>query len=228
MRDAVAFVAFGVRHIAMALYAKAMDFRHHGHQPHKDLHIMRRISSLLILAAAAVTPAAAFAQPAPVDIAAARAALTGTWAGKLEYLDYTAKKWFGIPVSTQIEDQGDGATIIRKSDFDDGPKVGNVRITTIELLDPAAATVTAGTYRKGRSVDIFTYAVRFDGTPADATHWTMVEEALGKDDDRPAMLRLTTTRDGDSIETLKQIDFQDDDKAEWITRNRTRLSRIGG
>ena len=186
---------------------------------------MRVIASLLILAAAA---APAFAQPASVDIAAARTAMTGTWSGKLEYLDYGANKWFGIPVKTQIEDQGDGVTMIRKSDFDDGPKVGNVRITTIELFDPAAATVTAGTYRKGRSVDIFTYAVRFDGTPADATHWTMVEEALGKDDDRPAILRLTTTRDGDSIETVKQIDFQDDDKAEWITRNRTRLSRIAG
>lgn len=184
---------------------------------------MRIIASLLILAAAAP----AFAQSAPVDIAAARAALTGTWSGKLEYLDYGANKWFGIPVNTQIEDQGDGATMIRKSDFDDGPKVGNVRITTIELLDPAAGTVTTGTFRKGRSVETFTYAVRFDGTPADTSHWAMVEEALGTDDDRPAKLRLTTTRDGDSIETVKQIDFQDDDKAEWITRNRTRLSRIG-
>jgi hypothetical protein len=40
------------------------------------------------------------------------------------------------------------------------------------------------------------------------------------------MLRLTTTRDGDKVETVKQIDFQDDDKAEWITRNRTRLTLI--
>ena len=186
---------------------------------------MRVIASLLILAAAA---APAFGEPASVDIAAARAAMTGTWSGKLEYLDYGANKWFGIPVKTQIEDQGDGVTMIRKSDFDDGPKVGNVRITSVELLDPAAGTVATAAFRKGRSVEIFTYAVRFDGTPADATHWTMVEEALGKDDDRPAILRLTTTRDGDSDETVKQIDFQDDDKAEWITRNRTRLSRIAG
>ena len=222
MRTAVAFVAFNGHHCFMAVHPKGMDFRHYGHQPNKDSHIMRIIASLLILAAAP-----AFAQSAPVDIAAARAALTGTWSGKLEYLDYGANKWFGIPVNTQIEDQGDGATMIRKSDFDDGPKVGNVRITTIELLDQAAGTVTTGTFRKGRSVETFTYAVRFDGTPADTSHWTMVEEALGTDDDRPAMLRLTTKRDGDSIETVKQVDFQDDDKAEWITRNRTRLSRIG-
>ena len=102
---------------------------------------MRVIASLLILAAAA---APAFAQPASVDIAAARAAMTGTWSGKLEYLDYGANKWFGISVKTQIEDQGDGVTMIRKSDFDDGPKVGNVRITSVELLDPAAGTVATG------------------------------------------------------------------------------------
>jgi len=221
----VAFVAFGVQYCRMAVQAKGIDVCHYGHQPNKGSHIMRVIASLLILAAAA---APAFAQPASVDIAAARAAMTGTWSGKLEYLDYGANKWFGISVKTQIEDQGDGVTMIRKSDFDDGPKVGNVRITSIELLDPAAGTVTTGTFRKGRSVETFTYAVRLDGTPADTSHWTTVEEALGKDDDRPAMLRLTTTRDGDSIETVKQIDFQDDDKAEWITRNRTRLSRIAG
>ena len=225
MLVAVAFVAFGVPYCRMAVHAKGIDVRHYGHQPNKDSHIMRVIASLLILAAAA---APAFAQPASVDIAAARAALTGTWSGKLEYLDYGANKWFGIPVKTQIEDQGDGVTMIRKSDFDDGPKVGNVRITSVELLDPAAGTVATAAFRKGRSVEIFTYAVRFDGAPADVTHWTMVEDALGKDDDRPAKLRLTTTRDGDSIETVKQIDFQDDDKAEWITRNRTRLSRIAG
>lgn len=189
---------------------------------------MRNIAPLLILAAVAAAPASAMAQPAPVGIAAARAALAGTWEGRLEYLDYSANKWFGIPVNTQIEDQGDGVTLIRKSDFDDGPTVGNVRITSVELLDPAAGTVTTGAFRKGRSVEVFTYGIRFEGTPADATHWTMIEEALGKDDDRPAKLRLTTKRDGDSIETVKQIDFQDDDKAEWITRNRTRLSRIAG
>ena len=84
---------------------------------------MRIIASLLILAAAAP----AFAQSAPVDIAAARAALTGTWSGKLEYLDYGANKWFGIPVKTQIEDQGDGVTIIFKRN---GDAVSGLMIST--------------------------------------------------------------------------------------------------
>jgi hypothetical protein len=188
-----------------------------------------RMTLLFLLASVAVT-ATAQATPVPtqpVDGAAARASLAGQWAGSLEYLDYSANQWFGIPVKTSIEDQGDQATTIRKSDFDDGPTVGIVRITTVELFDAAAGTLTTGTFRKGRTVDVTQYAPRMDRTPKDADHWTMIEETLGKDNDRAAMLRLTTTRDGNSLETIKQVDFQDDDKAEWITRNRTRLTRTG-
>jgi hypothetical protein len=158
------------------------------------------------------------------DLAAARASLAGNWEGSLEYLDYTANEWFGIPVKTLIENQGDGATTIRKSDFDDGPKVGIVRITSVELYDAVNGTVAIGTFRKGRTPNIDTYTVRMEGVATDLTHWTMVEEVLGQDDNRPAMLRITTTRDGDSLVALKQVDFQDDDKVEWLSRNRTKLT----
>lgn len=181
----------------------------------------------LILITAPTLFAAADTQDAPLDLSAARASMTGNWEGSLEYLDYGANKWFGIPVTTRVEDQGDGATVIRKSDFDDGPTVGNVRITSVELFDAAAGTVTKGTFRKGKPVAIDTYAVRLDGVPKDVTHWTMVEEVKAEDDDRPATLRLTTIRSGNKLETLKQVDFLDDDKQEWITRNRTRLTRVG-
>ncbi len=163
----------------------------------------------------------------PVNVTAARASLAGNWQGSLEYLDYSANEWFGIPVTTRIEDQGDGATTIRRSDFDDGPKVGIVRITTAELFDAAAGTVTTGTFRKGREVEVVTYKARLEGVPKDATHWTMIEEVTAKDNNRPATLRLTTNREGDKIETLKQVDFLDDEKQEWISRNRTKLTRVG-
>ena len=172
---------------------------------------------------AVLAPASAFA--APVDVAAARQSLAGRWEGNLEYRDYTADKWFGIPVKTVIEDQGDGVTIIRKSDFDDGPKVGNVRITSVELYDPAKGSVTTGTFRKGRKAELTNYTVRLSGVPADATHWTMIEETDAMDDNRPARLRLTTVRNGDSLQALKEVDFLDDKKPEWLARNRTTLMR---
>ena len=178
----------------------------------------------LVLLLTASLPASQL-HAAPVDVAAARASMAGNWTGTLEYLDYSADKWFGIPVSTVIEDQGDGATTIRKSDFDDGPKVGKVRITTVELYDAAKASVMSGTFRKGRESGLTTYTVRIDGLSGDATHWTMVEETKAEDDNRPAMVRLTTVRNGNALETLKEVDFLDDTKSEWMKRNRTRLTR---
>ncbi len=174
---------------------------------------------------AAAVPVAA--QNAPVDLVAARGSLAGAWQGTLEYRDYSADRWFGIPVKTRVTDQGDGATTLRVSDFDDGPKVGNVRITTVELYDAAAGTVSVGGFRKGRAAEITTYRVRLDPGSRDMAHWTMIEEAQGTDDDRPATLRLTTVRNGDAVETLKEVDFLDDDKNEWLVRNRTRLTRTG-
>ncbi len=170
-------------------------------------------------------PNALATDEAGLDVAAARAAMAGQWSGKLEYLDYGAGRWFGIPVTVRIEDQGDGVTTIRKADFDDGPSVGNVRITSVELFDPAQSTVTAASFRKGRSVDLMIYRLRIDARSRDARNWTVVEEAQGQDDNRPAIIRLTTTRTGDGLVTLKEVDFQDDDKAEWLTRNRTTLNR---
>ena len=60
----------------------------------------------------------------------------------------------------------------------------------------------------------------------DAEHWTLVEERLGADDDRPARIRETTTRDGASLVTLKEVDFTDDATADWLVRNRTTLSKV--
>jgi hypothetical protein len=180
------------------------------------------MKNIIMLLAALSLPSTVKAQPA-IDVGAALASLDGRWEGTLEYLDYGANRWFGIPVVTTIEDQGDGATIIRKSDFDDGPKVGNVRITSVELFDATKGTVSVGTFRKGQEAGIYTYSIRLEGQAADPTHWTIVEESKGQDDNRPALLRITTVRNGDQIESLKEVDFQDDDKSEWLSRNRTKL-----
>jgi hypothetical protein len=185
--------------------------------------MLKRLFSFVTLA---ILPVNAFAVTPTVDIQTARLALAGAWEGKLEYLDYGANKWFGIPVKIAVEDQGDGVTLLRKSDFDDGPTVGNVRITTVEIFDIAKKTVTSGGFRKGRTPKLMTYTVRFEGAVRDATHWTMVEETDAKDNNRPARFRLTTVHDGDDMRTLKEVDFLDDNEAEWLQRNRTTLQLV--
>ena len=167
---------------------------------------------------------AATATPAP-DISAARASLVGRWQGKLEYRDYQADKWFGLPVKVEVRDGGDSVTLIRTADYDDGPKTGNVRITTVSMLAADGSHESSATFRKGKTVEVETAALKLTAAK-DATHWTMTETVTGTDDDRPATIRLTTTRDGGSLVTLKEVDFSGDAKAEWLTRNRTTLTAL--
>ena len=180
-------------------------------------------SAATALLALAVAPATAAPAP-PVTVASARQSLVGQWQGKLEYRDYQADKWFGLPVKVRVSDGGDGVTLIRVADFDDGPKTGIVRITTVSLLD--GATETSATFRKGRKPGLSTATLALTAS-RDATHWTLTETETATDDNRPATLRLTTVRDGAKLVTLKEVDFTDDTKAEWLVRNRTTLERVG-
>src|SRR5690349_22574406 len=97
---------------------------------------------------------AAAAVQSPLDIAAARASLVGRWQGKLEYRDYQADKWFGLPVKVEMRDGGDSVTLIRTADYDDGPKTGNVRITTVSMLAADGAHESSATFRKGKTVEV--------------------------------------------------------------------------
>ena len=175
-----------------------------------------RVLPLMLLVGAAPDPA--------VTILSTRLSLAGTWQGKLEYRDYQADRWFGLPVTVAIEPVGDGATVIRKARFDDGPRVGFVHIVTVGLFDPKSGRETAASFRAGRPVEPSTSNLRL-AAARDATHWTLVEESDGRDDDRPARIRETTNRDGAVMTTVKEVDFSDDAKAEWLVRNRTTLTR---
>lgn len=185
---------------------------------------MTRAILALAVAVLAVPAGAQEPNPAPLTLSEALASQLGSWTGKLEYRDYSADRWFGLPVTVTIRDGGDGVTQIRTADFDDGPKTGIVRITTISMLGKDGVTEYSTAFRKGRVPELA--VARLTLTAArDATHWTVVSTEEGKDDNRPATLRLTTTRDGATLTTLKEVDFSDDAKAEWLVRNRTVLVR---
>ena len=161
----------------------------------------------------------------PLTPAEARQSLVGHWQGKLEYRDYKANRWFGLPVKVEVRDGGDGVTLIRTADYDDGPTTGNVRITTVSLLAANGTDETGATFRKGRAVELETVKLSLDGASASNTNWKMIETSSGNDDDRPATLRLTTIRTGNKLVTLKEVNFSDDQKTEWLVRNRTTLER---
>ena len=183
---------------------------------------MRLPSILLALALFLAGPAAA-APPA----AELQAALAGEWKGALGYRNYQDDKLMELPVQTRISAAGDGVTVLRTSVFDDGPSAGAVRITTASLFDPAAGTVTSASLRKGRPAEVFTEAVTVSGY-RDADHWTAVYQRTGIDGDAEARIRITETRDGATLHSVKEVRPLSPADTPWAFRNQTRLVRVGG
>lgn len=184
-----------------------------------------KIIAAAMALAMSIPSAPAQTPPGALTIEAARAGQAGKWSGKLEYRDYQADRWFGLPVRIVIEMMRDGLTQVRHADFDDGPKTGIVTITTTALLDPATGREQSASFRKGRATELETTTLRL--TRADgADRWTIESLGEGKDDDRPARIRETTRRDGATMVTLKEVDFLDDQGETWLTRNRTTLTLV--
>lgn len=175
----------------------------------------------------AATPATAQDAAPAITLAEARASTAGDWTGQLQYLDYSSGEWQGIPVTVSNEVVGDGNTIVRRAAFDDGPRVGLVYITSMAMLGKDGATEYTTGFRAGRTPELSAYTLTLTAAK-DAEHWTIRAELDGTDDDRPARIRETTTRDGASLVTLKEVDFLDEPGEEWFSRNRSVLERAGG
>jgi len=168
------------------------------------------------------TPALADA-PTPQALIAAT---QGQWRGELQYRDYQSNRWMGLPVDVEIVAQPDQVTTVRTARYNDGPKTGIVTITSVSLIDPQAETESYAGFRKGRPVDTGSAHIdRVDAGP-DAAHWTIVTTEKRIDGNSPAQVRETTTRDGDQLTTLKEVNPDGDGKDVWLPRNRTVLTRI--
>lgn len=190
----------------------------------RALCLAAMISSLCVGSAVA-TPPPTPRSPAPLTLSDALQSQLGEWSGSLEYRDYSADRWFGLPVKVSIRDGGDGVTQVRVADFDDGPKVGNVRITTISMLGDDRVTEYSSSFRKGQVPEVSRTRLTLSRA-TDASHWTIISEAEDRDDDRPARIRTTLIRDGDRMTSLKEVDFSDDKSDTWLQRNRQTLTRI--
>ena len=184
---------------------------------------MRR--PILLALAIAMTASPLLAEPmlAPAELLAATA---GRWTGELQYRDYETNQWQGLPVKVVIVSQPDGVTTVRTAAFDDGPKTGTVWITTLVQVDPKAGRVAYAGARKGRVLDSGSAALALAVPAKDAQHWVLIESELRQDGGGMAQVRETTTRDGDRMITLKEVNPVDDGKDEWLPRNRTMLTLV--
>jgi hypothetical protein len=125
----------------------------------------------------------------------------------------------------EIHPLSDNATVITVNSFADGFKTGIVTITDVALFDDRAGTVSVASLRRLRPVTVDTSAVAV--TYTNPLHWTITYTSEGRDDDKPATLKVTQTRDGDNLTAVKDVQFKDPG-ATWIQRNTSVLHRDTG
>jgi len=128
-------------------------------------------------------------------------------------------------MSVVIVAQPDEVTMVRTAQFDDGPQTGIVTITTVTLVDPVASALSYAIFRRGRSTDVGLSRIVDVTQGGDTSHWTIVTVETRNDGDEVAQIRETTTRDGDLLTTLKEVNPANDNKEVWLPRNRSVLRR---
>ena len=172
--------------------------------------------------AAILAAPAALAAP---DAAALVGGLSGRWTGTLSYRDYSSNAQAKLPMVSEVVALPDGATVISINRFADGPKTGIVTITDVSLFDAATANVTTAAFRRGKPVSSETSAVqiaRYD----DALHWSIVYTRDGADNNQPALIRVTQTRDGNTLTTRSEVQPKSS-QGIWTLRRGTDLVRDG-
>lgn len=152
--------------------------------------------------------------------------LAGQWTGSLSYRDYSSDIWFDLAEHRTIVVLKDGHSVMETSAYDDGPKTGLVYTYTLSAIEPDGRTLKSLSTRKNQPASTDIETLSFKGTPASAEDFTLVFDSVGKDDDHPARLRITLTRKGTHLETLKEVNPDVSGKGEWRIRNRTRLDQI--
>lgn len=187
---------------------------------------MRRLLTIIALGVIAfpLVPALAAAAPAP-DLGTLLAGTAGQWHGQLQYRDYQSNRWQGLPMDVQVTAQPDGVTLIRTATYNDGPRTGLVYITSVAQLDHSTNRQTYAQFRKGRPVDSGAAELRL-AEVSSLRHWVIVATETREDGDSQAEVRETTSRNGDELITLKEVNPTGDGKDEWLPRNQTVLKLV--
>ena len=184
--------------------------------------MVRSFAALLLVTASM----AASSQPSPPAPTQLIQGLAGDWAGTLGYKDYQSGELFELPVKTSIRNVPDGVTQVRQSEFDEGAKQPAVWITTISILEKDGAQQTYAGFRKGRAVELRRQQISV-GRYESPMKWTLIYSEQGEDGETKSDIRITETRDGDSLKEVKEVRPLNDAKTRWTFRNQTVLKRVG-
>ncbi|MEM7219700.1 MAG: hypothetical protein AAF515_15130 [Pseudomonadota bacterium] len=177
--------------------------------------MLNRITAALLLIAATTATADESALEALVGTA-------GKWAGSLYYLDYQSGQRFAIPMEANIAATPDGATVVKRLTWTDpGNLVYAVELTTI---DRDTGELVQAFFRDNNGEHM--RYVLTDITIESADKWQLVYEHNGTDDDRPARIRHTLTRESGLLISKKSVRFLDDEDDKFFERNGSELRLI--
>jgi len=148
-------------------------------------------------------------------------ASTGAWEGELYYLDYQSGQRFGIPMRIDAELTPDGATLVRRLTFTDPGNL--VHAVSLSTIDRDTGELVEAYFREGKGETNRYEVVNTDFSGG--AIWELVYEHDGIDGDRPARIRHTITRDGNSMTSSKEVRFLDEED-EFFLRNGTELELV--
>lgn len=144
-------------------------------------------------------------------------ASSGIWEGELYYLDYNSGQRFGIPMKVEANMTPDGATLMRKLTYTDPGTL--VYAVSLISIDPESGEVVEAFFRDGNGEYFRSTIVETDFTAESA--WKLVYLQAGTDDDRPASIRHTLQRDGNTLTSSKEVRYEGEDK--FTLRNGTKV-----
>ena len=183
--------------------------------------MMRHVIAVLVFGAFAFLVFGAVAHAIPPQAKLSDLlGLEGDWRGELTYLDYGAGERAEIGMAASVSATPDDGFIVTRARYTDpGFDVFIMGLMTID--EQTGALVES--YHRGNDIEKFVYSMKsVEWTPAG---WIYVFEDEGRDDGRPALIRRTFSLENEVYTQRKDVDFLDDDRAEYIFRNETVLRR---
>ena len=145
--------------------------------------------------------------------------LDGDWTGKLTYRDYQSNKLESIPVDVAMETLPDGETMVQRYDYTDP----GFQVYITSLIAVKDGLLTGASARAGRAFVTYYKDIALSAKTSN-TSWTAVLTSEAIDGNRPARVRETMVRDEGSLKVLKEVDYLDDSKDEWMFRNEITLA----
>jgi hypothetical protein len=165
---------------------------------------MRWITASLILAGTTLAPTC-FAQPDDLEkVMRAWCTQVGTWSGSIDVTSVDGKTERLELVSTHDCTEGSKLHIVRER-FGSG-----VSTVKVSFIDPQSGNFHTSYFSGGRDAP---YSFAFVSVEMrDDTHWkTVIASTPGSEtyEGRPAILRYIRVREGDTIESWKDVQFAD-------------------